>query len=234
MREKRRKAEWDHNGGEDVKDRDRDRDSKRQRRDDDYKEERDRERERERKVSRRREDRVENDAVKKVAESVADKKETRTREEDMAEEQRKLIMKWIKGGDEFRSGRKNEEKRNLKKKMQTVKLLNGDAMDEDEIDPLDAFMNTMVIPEVTKLTTEVSVLDEKSSDDKVKENGRKKTAGRSLDRIIPGEDSGLEYPNLDNDEDPLEDEDDDVLVSGSFGLPPTPASPVTKTAANES
>ncbi|GKA06511.1 hypothetical protein Tco_0685735 [Tanacetum coccineum] len=70
----------------------------------------------------------------------------------------------------------------------------------------------MVIPEVTKLTAEVSVLDEKSSDDKVKENRRKKTAGRSLGRIIPGEDSYLEYPTLDNDEDPLEDEDDDEFM----------------------
>nr|GFA83161.1 DEAD-box ATP-dependent RNA helicase 42 [Tanacetum cinerariifolium] len=61
---------------------------------------------------------------------------------------------------------------------------NGDVMGEDEIDPLDAFMNTMA----------------------------EKDSGRSLGRIIPGEDSNLEYPNLDHDEDPLEDEDDPVSL----------------------
>ncbi|GJY93073.1 DEAD-box ATP-dependent RNA helicase 42 [Tanacetum coccineum] len=265
MREKRREAERDHNGGEDVKDRDRDRDRKRRRRDDDYKEERDRERER--KVSRRREDSMENGGVKKVDESVADKKETRTREEDMEEEQRKLddemekrrrrVQEWQEkrrkeesekenadgetagktwtldgesddeealpvenaDGDMDVDGDVKENKENgdgmvngLDNGDTVTTVQNGDAMDEDEIDPLDAFMNSMVIPEVTKLTAEVAVLDEKSSDDKVKENGRKKTAGRSLGRIIPGEDSDSEYPNLDNDEDPLEDEDDDEFM----------------------
>ncbi|GJX14335.1 hypothetical protein Tco_0206093 [Tanacetum coccineum] len=233
MREKRREDERDHNGGEDVMDwdRDRDRDRKRRRRDDDYKEERDRERERERerKVSRRREDSVENGAVKKVDESVADKKETRTCEEDMAEEQRKLddemekrrrrVQEWQKKRRKEESEKENADGKTAGKTWtldgesdDEEALPNGDAMDKDEIDPLDAFMNTMVIPEVTKLTAEVSVLDEKSSDDKVKENRRKKTAGRSLGRIIPGEDSYLEYPTLDNDEDPLEDEDDDEFM----------------------
>ena len=45
-----------------------------------------------------------------------------------------------------------------------ISLQNGDATDEDEIDPLDASMNCMVIPIITKLTTDVSVLDKKSSD----------------------------------------------------------------------
>jgi hypothetical protein len=49
-------------------------------------------------------------------------------------------------------------------KMVLNSLQNGDATDEDEIDPLDASLNSMVIPIITKLTTDVSVLDKKSSD----------------------------------------------------------------------
>ncbi|PWA59862.1 P-loop containing nucleoside triphosphate hydrolases superfamily protein [Artemisia annua] len=64
-------------------------------------------------------------------------------------------------------------------------LQNGDAM--DEVNPLDASMNSMVIPIITKLTTDVSVLDTKSSDlmkyDKVQENGRKMIVGILLGRM---------------------------------------------------
>ncbi|KAK9056131.1 hypothetical protein SSX86_027220 [Deinandra increscens subsp. villosa] len=103
-----------------------------------------------------------------------------------------------------------------------VTALQKDAdMEEDEIDPLDAFMDSMVIPEVNKLVnTGVPVLDKTSSDlkkdDKNKDNGqqqkKKKNGGRSMGRIIPGEDSDEEYPDVEDDENPSEDEDDDEFM----------------------
>nr|GEU32254.1 hypothetical protein [Tanacetum cinerariifolium] len=201
-------------------------------------EERDRERERKRKVSRRKEDSVENGGVKKVDESVADKKETRTREEDMAKEQRKLddemekrrrrVQEWESDDEEalpventndhidvdgdVKENNENEDGMvNGLDNGDTVTFVqNGDAMVEDEIDPHDAFMNTMVILEVTKLTAEVFVLDEKNSDNKVKENGRKKTRenggeglvqvggkiGRSNSRFERGEEDREEFRAL--------------------------------------
>ncbi|KAM0015945.1 putative RNA helicase [Helianthus debilis subsp. tardiflorus] len=87
-------------------------------------------------------------------------------------------------------------------------LPNGGDMEEDEIDPLDAFMNYIVIPEVNKLSySEASVLDKKSSyskkDDKNKDNQQKnkKSGARSMGWIIPGDDSEEEYPDVDKEED---------------------------------
>ncbi|KAI3800576.1 hypothetical protein L1987_28667 [Smallanthus sonchifolius] len=270
MREKRREAERDHNGGvDDVKDRDR----KRRRRDDerDYKES-------SKVSSRRREDCVDNTGVKKIDDDSSDKRVSRTHEEDMEEEQRKLddemekrrrrVQEWqekrrkkeesereqlgVTGEAEGKTwtleGESDDEEAipvenadaemdlddNVKDTNQkgedlvngldngdTVPAIQNGAMEEDEIDPLDAFMDTMVIPEVNKLiNTEVSVMDQKSSDlkkdDKNKESGqqqkKKKNGGRSMGRIIPGEDSDEEYPDVENDEDPLEDEDDDEFM----------------------
>lgn len=279
MREKRREAERDHNGAggnDDVRDRDRDR--KRRRREDDYKEER----ERSTKVSsRHREDSVDNSGANKVDEKSSDKKEVRTREEDMEEEQRKLddemekrrrrVQEWqekrrkkeesereqlgVAGEtDEPKSGKtwtlegesddeeaapvENAEGdmdvddnvkpvneigdgmvNGLDSEDTVPALQNGGDMDDDDIDPLDAFMNSMVLPEVSKLSnTEIPVLDQKSShskkDDKIQDNGqqRRKSAGRSMGRIIPGEDSDEDYTGVENDEDPLEDEDDDEFM----------------------
>ncbi|CAI9288558.1 unnamed protein product [Lactuca saligna] len=91
-------------------------------------------------------------------------------------------------------------------------LQNGGDMkeEEEEIDPLDAFMNSMVIPEVKKL--EVPVLDDQKKDGKkIQNNGQQRK--RSMGRIIPGEDSDSDYPNVENeDDDPLEDEDDDEFM----------------------
>uniref|UniRef100_A0A2P2MRT2 RNA helicase n=1 Tax=Rhizophora mucronata TaxID=61149 RepID=A0A2P2MRT2_RHIMU len=97
----------------------------------------------------------------------------------------------------------------------------GDAM-EEEIDPLDAFMNSMVLPEVEKLNSAVVA---QYNDDKVveskKKDGRekqmageqpKKNSSKSLGRIIPGEDSDPDYRDIENEEDPLEDEDDDEFM----------------------
>ena len=96
--------------------------------------------------------------------------------------------------------------------------VNGD----EEIDPLDAFMNSMVLPEVEKLnstlvthTADDNKADLKNKDKKEERiNGeqRKKGSHKSLGRIVPGEDSDSDYGDLENGEDPLEEEDDDEFM----------------------
>uniref|UniRef100_A0A251INW9 RNA helicase n=1 Tax=Manihot esculenta TaxID=3983 RepID=A0A251INW9_MANES len=93
---------------------------------------------------------------------------------------------------------------------------------DEEIDPLDAFMNSMVLPEVEKLNNAVST--QTFHDNKVelkkkdkKENGNngeqlKKGFSKSLGRIIPGENSDSDYGDLENHEHPLDDEDDDEFM----------------------
>lgn len=97
---------------------------------------------------------------------------------------------------------------------------NGGA-EEDEIDPLDAFMNSMVLPEVEKLSNSVVSLTEadvslvsKKDGKKNKSNGEpvKKSSNKSLGRIIPGEDSDSEYEDLETNEDPLLEEDDEEFM----------------------
>ncbi|KAM1324189.1 hypothetical protein PS2_044977 [Malus domestica] len=76
------------------------------------------------------------------------------------------------------------------------------ALQDDEIDPLDAFMNSAVLPEVEKLANAAEqpvVAGEKGSNN-------------SLGRIIPGEYSDSDYGDIENDDDPLEDEDDDEFT----------------------
>ncbi|XP_076957471.1 DEAD-box ATP-dependent RNA helicase 42-like isoform X2 [Bidens hawaiensis] len=260
MREKRREAERDHNV-DDGKDRDR----KRRRREDEYKES-------SKGSSRRREDSVDNGEVKKAHEDSSDKKVSRSREEDMEEEQRKLddeMEKRRRRVQEWQEKRRKKEEsereqlgvtdeaagktwtlegesddeeavpvENADVEMDNVKdgkrngddvangLDNGDNtvvasqndgdMEEDEIDPLDAFMDSMVIPEVNKLiNTEVSVVDQTSTElkkDDTNKDKKKKNGGRSTDRIIPGEESDEEYPDVENDEDTVVDEDDDEFM----------------------
>ncbi|KAL9358312.1 hypothetical protein Peur_051565 [Populus x canadensis] len=99
-----------------------------------------------------------------------------------------------------------------------VDAVNGD----EEIDPLDAFMNSMVLPEVEMLNNAVvtQTADDNKADSKKKDkkdegiNGgqRKKGSHKSLGRIIPGEDSDSDHGDLENSEVPLEDEDDDEFM----------------------
>ncbi|KAK6946556.1 DEAD/DEAH box helicase domain [Dillenia turbinata] len=99
---------------------------------------------------------------------------------------------------------------------------NNNAADaeEEEVDPLDAFMNSMVLPEVEKLNNASATDDNASSlastKDKKDELGNweqpRKGSNKSMGRIIPGEDSDSDYGDLDNDEDPLLDEDDDEFM----------------------
>ncbi|KAL6659525.1 hypothetical protein ACP70R_003565 [Stipagrostis hirtigluma subsp. patula] len=107
-----------------------------------------------------------------------------------------------------------------------VDLQNGDNdanvradMDEDEIDPLDAFMNSMVLPEVAKLESAAAAVDRvpaSSADDKstknVVSNGDKKGLKRTMGRIMQGDDSDSDYDNSEDDEAGLEDEDDEEFM----------------------
>ncbi|CAA3008216.1 DEAD-box ATP-dependent RNA helicase 42-like [Olea europaea subsp. europaea] len=94
----------------------------------------------------------------------------------------------------------------------------SDAVVDDEIDPLDAFMNSMVLPEVNKLNDLVpsGSTDTSQMVDKYGEaNGeypKKKGAGKLMGRIIPGENSDSDYGDVENDEDPSEDEDDEEFM----------------------
>ncbi|KAM1919309.1 hypothetical protein ACFX15_023263 [Malus domestica] len=76
------------------------------------------------------------------------------------------------------------------------------ALQDDEIDPLDAFMNSTVLPEVEKLANaaEQSIVSVE------------KGSNKSLGRIIPGEDSDSDYGDIKNNDNPLEDEDDDEFT----------------------
>ncbi|KAK9928505.1 hypothetical protein M0R45_025638 [Rubus argutus] len=91
------------------------------------------------------------------------------------------------------------------------------AAGDEEVDPLDAFMFSVVMPEVEKLNTAVepSTVDDKNKDKKDdKGNGEQPRAGsnKSMGRIIPGEDSDSDYGDLENDDDILENEDDDEFI----------------------
>ncbi|KAM7258548.1 hypothetical protein ACFE04_014289 [Oxalis oulophora] len=90
---------------------------------------------------------------------------------------------------------------------------------DDDIDPLDAFMNSMVLPEVEKLN---NVIIPTNGDDRKlgmkkmeKLDGQlsKKSSKRFLGRIIPGEDSDSDYGDLENEEkNQSDDEDDDEFM----------------------
>ncbi|XP_062195472.1 DEAD-box ATP-dependent RNA helicase 42-like [Phragmites australis] len=94
-------------------------------------------------------------------------------------------------------------------------------MEEDEIDPLDAFMNSMVLPEVAKLESTVAAMDSvpaASTDEKnnksakdVTSNGDKKGPKRAMGRIMQGDDSDSDYNDAD-DEAGVEDEDDEEFM----------------------
>ncbi|XWS07759.1 hypothetical protein CRYUN_Cryun41cG0018300 [Craigia yunnanensis] len=102
---------------------------------------------------------------------------------------------------------------------------NGIAEEDDEMDPLNAFMNSMVLPEVEKLKNAVVVPPTTVDDDKngnLKKDKRdglinggqqsKKGSNKALARIIPGEDSDSDYGDVEKDEENLEDEDDDEFM----------------------
>ncbi|KAJ7298326.1 hypothetical protein O6H91_Y003800 [Diphasiastrum complanatum] len=98
-----------------------------------------------------------------------------------------------------------------------------DKQDEEELDPLDAFMNAMVLPEVEKLKEEVveapSLLPQKAPIKGAQElkglekNGKfSKRVSKSVGRIIPGEDSASDYDFGDDEEGDAGEEDDDDFM----------------------
>ncbi|XP_049933774.1 DEAD-box ATP-dependent RNA helicase 42-like isoform X1 [Nymphaea colorata] len=94
--------------------------------------------------------------------------------------------------------------------------------DEEEIDPLDAFMNSMVLPEVEKLNSAVenSAVDIKMDEGENKSLKEvrnsikeiKKGPKKGMGRILPGEASDSDYEEPEDDEVPLEEEDDDEFM----------------------
>jgi len=94
------------------------------------------------------------------------------------------------------------------------------APDDEEIDPLDAFMNSMVLPEVEKLNNAVtSVISDKDVDTKAKDKGNEQSRGaqsrkgsnKSIGRIIPGEESDSDYADDEVERDPLDEDDDEFM-----------------------
>jgi len=92
--------------------------------------------------------------------------------------------------------------------------------DDEEIDPLDAFMNSMVLPEVEKLNNAVtSVISDKAIDIKAKDKGNEQSRGaqsrkgsnKSIGRIIPGEESDSDYADDEVERDPLDEDDDEFM-----------------------
>lgn len=97
----------------------------------------------------------------------------------------------------------------------------GGALEDEDIDPLDAFMNSMVLPEVEKLNNVVvpsnddsnSIPKNKDKKDDLRNGERtKKKSAKGIGRIIQGEDSESDYEDVENDEDPLENENDDEFM----------------------
>ncbi|XP_065881587.1 DEAD-box ATP-dependent RNA helicase 42 [Euphorbia lathyris] len=98
----------------------------------------------------------------------------------------------------------------------------GDGIaEEDEIDPLDAFMNAMVLPEVEKLNSAVITETDDDMNTDLKEEEKKevhkgeqpkKGSKKSLGRIIPGEGSDSDYGDHEKDDDTVDDEDDDEFM----------------------
>ncbi|GAA0157447.1 RNA helicase [Lithospermum erythrorhizon] len=84
--------------------------------------------------------------------------------------------------------------------------------DDEEVDPLDAYMNSMVLPEVEKLSSVPLVLDDMIVDSPEDKTTKKGASTRAMGRIIPGEDSDSDYEDVEDEEDPVEDEDDEEFM----------------------
>ncbi|CAD6266457.1 unnamed protein product [Miscanthus lutarioriparius] len=76
-------------------------------------------------------------------------------------------------------------------------------VEEEEIDPLDAFMNTMVLPEVSRLESNAASVDGVPASNAVSKKGLKKATGR----IMQGDGSDSDYDDDGDGGAGLEDED---------------------------
>lgn len=99
----------------------------------------------------------------------------------------------------------------------------GGAVDaEEEVDPLDAFMNSLQVPEDVekpdasgmpqKPGDEEQNLDKGSMKKITNPSMRKKTKKNVMGRIIQGDESDSDYADVENDEVAVEDEDDDEFM----------------------
>lgn len=91
---------------------------------------------------------------------------------------------------------------------------------DEEIDPLDAFMNSMVLPEVEKLNNAVapSIVDKTEDkkprdrrDDQSHVGQPRKGSNKSIGRIIPGEESDSDYADLEIEGDEIDEDDDEFM-----------------------
>ncbi|KAG6432651.1 hypothetical protein SASPL_104232 [Salvia splendens] len=100
----------------------------------------------------------------------------------------------------------------------SMQSVGDNAVDDEEIDPLDAFMNSMVLPEVEKLNNIVPSASNDSGPELVEKNGKmnsentKKGKNRYMGRIIPGDNSDSDYGEVENEEDSSEEEDDEEFM----------------------
>jgi ATP-dependent RNA helicase DDX46/PRP5 len=98
----------------------------------------------------------------------------------------------------------------------------GVGTDEDEINPLDAFMNAMVLSEVAKLETSAIAMDtaptatiDVKKDYNMKDtlsNGVKKGLKKAMGKIMQPDDSNSDYADEDEDGAREEDEDDEEFM----------------------
>ncbi|CAI9109224.1 OLC1v1009003C1 [Oldenlandia corymbosa var. corymbosa] len=94
----------------------------------------------------------------------------------------------------------------------------GGAIDDEEVDPLDAFMNAMVVPEVERLHGEPPSLGDVNNDLDAgykRRNGKhpKKGVDNSMGRIFSWEDSDSDYENYEDKDNHLEDENDNDFLN---------------------
>ncbi|KAM2633003.1 hypothetical protein EV1_023675 [Malus domestica] len=101
-------------------------------------------------------------------------------------------------GEAYRTHKEDEAVLEVDSENETA----APALQNDGIDPLDAFLNSTVPPEVEELANvaEQSIVSVK------------KGSNKSSGRIIPGKDSDSDYGDIENNDNPLEDEDDDEFT----------------------
>ncbi|KAF3330340.1 DEAD-box ATP-dependent RNA helicase 42-like protein [Carex littledalei] len=218
-----------------------DRDEERRRRDAD----RGQDREAEREHKRRKKDSEEGSSKSTSRED--ELQEEQKKLEDEMEKRRKRVQEWqelrriekqerepaVVGKKWTLEGESDEEEDREKTEME-IDTVNGENVpngeleskkeeEEEEIDPLDAFMTSVVLPEVEKLQKEPPEETKRDGSGSGSEPNKKGTLkgvnlangiskkGKNMGRIIPGEESDTDF-EVEDDEAGLEDEDDDEFM----------------------
>ncbi|CAM8903512.1 unnamed protein product [Rhodiola kirilowii] len=216
-REKKRHSDRDddYSSSDNSEDERKDFDKKRRRKVDDGHSERSRTT----KSSKHRESDDENVTINKSHDDSEKKDKLTSREEDLEEERAKndMTVDTVINDDGADSMIVDSENRADEDVMQDGPSEIGTS-EEDDIDPLDAFMNSMVLPEVEKLnsiSTHGSSTGKKDQEKNgIKRNGEqpKRSTCRGIGRIIPGEDSDGDYGDFEDDGNKSEDEDDEEFM----------------------